>query len=496
MIRKVLPVNRILETPVRGLMAVAPPAMVRNVAPPAPPDAPANGGRLWATRAFLALNVAAGLAIALGSVWDLRGDLVLLALLIAIDVLAGVIPVGIYGDSKISIGIVPTLAIVIIFGIPGVVIASVPVALSTAIAAGRLDMRSATGPARFIIVNTFGALAYQLTNEFPPTTADFGLVLGGLLATLACFAISAVMIVTFNAVERGQSFSAVWERQRWVAPHYLAMGVLAVGLVASYMALGILGVMVYLTPAVMMRFAIKQYVDKTAENVEKLQEQNEALHSANIEIRRVSDELQVSYDSTLEALVNALDARDQETKGHSIRVQRYMMDIARELGVREDSQEWVDMQRGSLLHDVGKIGVSDSILLKPGKLTPEEWESMRKHPEIGYKMLKQVHFLQGAAEIILAHHERWDGKGYPRGLHQEEINLGARIFTVVDTFDAITSERPYKKAKSTLEAMNEILRCSGSQFDPMVVEAFMDTYDKWVKEMEELHELTRQPSAA
>jgi putative nucleotidyltransferase with HDIG domain len=252
-------------------------------------------------------------------------------------------------------------------------------------------------------------------------------------------------------------------------------------------ALGVAGIVAFVTPAIMMRIAMKQYVDKTKENVEQLKTQNEQLQQANIEIRRVSDELRLSYDGTLEALVNALDARDQETKGHSLRVSRYMMDIARELGVKEDSQDWVDMQRGSLLHDVGKIGVSDTILLKPGKLTEDEWKLMRLHPEIGYNMLKQVTFLAGAAEIILAHHERWDGKGYPRGLANKDIPLGARIFNVVDTFDSMTSDRPYRRALSTQEAMNEILRYSGSQFDPIVVEAFLDIYDIWVRERAEMH---------
>jgi HD-GYP domain-containing protein (c-di-GMP phosphodiesterase class II) len=173
-----------------------------------------------------------------------------------------------------------------------------------------------------------------------------------------------------------------------------------------------------------------------------------------------------------------------------------MMDIAKELGVKEGTQDWTDMQRGSLLHDVGKIGVSDSILLKPAKLTDEEWGSMKKHPEIGYNMLRQVKFLEGAAEIILAHHERWDGKGYPFGLTEEEIPLGARIFGVVDTFDSMTSDRPYRKALSTLDALNEILKFSGSQFDPLVVEAFLDTYETWVKERDELHLLTDVKRAA
>ena len=125
------------------------------------------------------------------------------------------------------------------------------------------------------------------------------------------------------------------------------------------------------------------------------------------------------------------------------------------------------MQRGSLLHDVGKIGVSDTILLKPGKLTDDEWVLHAPAPGDRLQHAAPGEVPQGAAEIVLAHHERWDGKGYPRGLHGEEIPLGARIFTVVDTFDSMTSDRPYRKALSTLEALNEILRCSGTQFDPL-----------------------------
>ncbi len=273
-----------------------------------------------------------------------------------------------------------------------------------------------------------------------------------------------------------------------MAPNYFALHLVGLALTAAYLALGVTGILAFVAPALMIRLSMKQYVDKTKESVSKLELQNDALRTANIEIRRVSEELRDSYDGTLEALVNALDARDQETKGHSIRVSRYMMDIAREMGVVEGTQEWVDMQRGSLLHDVGKIGVSDSILLKPGKLTEDEWDLMRKHPEIGYNMLRQVKFLQGPAELILAHHERWDGNGYPKGLHEDEIPLGARIFSVVDTFDSMTSDRPYRKALSTLEAMNEIMACANSQFDPVVVEAFLDIYEMWVKERDEMHE--------
>ena len=129
--------------------------------------------------------------------------------------------------------------------------------------------------------------------------------------------------------------------------------------------------------------------------------------------------------------------------------------------------------RGSLLHDIGKIGISDKILLKPGKLTEEEWVEIRKHPDIGYRILEKIDFLKGAAELVLQHHERFDGSGYPRGISGEGILLGARIFAVVDTFDAMTSDRPYRKALSYRTAREEIAGCSGKQFDPQLVECFL-----------------------
>jgi putative nucleotidyltransferase with HDIG domain len=203
------------------------------------------------------------------------------------------------------------------------------------------------------------------------------------------------------------------------------------------------------------------------------------LERANADILAMTDRLRESYHGTLEALVNALDARDRETKGHSSRVTHYTLEVARRMGIREGSPEWLDIQRGALLHDVGKIGVSDNILHKPGSLTDEEWEHMRRHPAIGYSMLKEVTFLSRASEIVYTHHERYDGKGYPRGLKGQEIPLGARIFAVADSFDAMTSDRPYRKAMSWQEARDEIARNSGTQFDPQVVKLFLQILEEW-----------------
>jgi HD-GYP domain-containing protein (c-di-GMP phosphodiesterase class II) len=158
-----------------------------------------------------------------------------------------------------------------------------------------------------------------------------------------------------------------------------------------------------------------------------------------------------------------------------------MMEIAFHLGIEPGTDEWVDMQRGGLLHDIGKIGVSDTILHKPGPLTDDEWVDMRKHPQIGHDMIRDIGFLSGAAVIVLAHHERFDGKGYPKGLAADDIPLGSRIFVLADTFDAMTSDRPYRAALSCEASRDEIIRCSGTQFDPRCVQAFLLAWENIVK---------------
>lgn len=176
-------------------------------------------------------------------------------------------------------------------------------------------------------------------------------------------------------------------------------------------------------------------------------------------------------EETLIGLVSALDLREHGTRMHSQRVREYTDLIARRFGVDEKARREIGF--GALLHDVGKIAVPDHILLKPDKLTEEEWREMRKHPEAGYRIVKRIGFLTGAAEIVYAHHESYDGNGYPRGLKGDEIPLGARLFMLADVYDALTSQRPYKTAMSYDESVAEISKHKGSQFDPAVVATFM-----------------------
>ena len=188
-------------------------------------------------------------------------------------------------------------------------------------------------------------------------------------------------------------------------------------------------------------------------------------------LRQAMAELEHSYDVTLEALGDALDLKDSETEGHSKRVTAYTIALARAMGIKPSEIKVI--ARGAFLHDIGKMAIPDQILRKPGPLTLEEQEIMREHCSRGYHILRKIPFLSDASEIVYSHQEHFDGTGYPNGLKGAEIPIGARIFAVADTLDAITSDRPYRKARSFDAAREEILRCSGTQFDPAVVEMFL-----------------------
>ena len=194
-------------------------------------------------------------------------------------------------------------------------------------------------------------------------------------------------------------------------------------------------------------------------------------------------QLESSYDVTLEALGHALDLKDAETEGHSKRVTAYTLALGRAVGLRETELRVVG--RGAFLHDIGKMAIPDAILRKPARLTPEEQIIMRTHCERGYQMIRKIPYLQEAAEIVYSHQEHFDGSGYPRGLRGEQIHIGARIFAVADTFDAITSNRPYRKANTMEAARKEILRCAGTQFDPSVVDVFVATPDSIWQDLRE-----------
>ncbi|MEJ5315282.1 MAG: HD-GYP domain-containing protein, partial [Anaerolinea sp.] len=189
------------------------------------------------------------------------------------------------------------------------------------------------------------------------------------------------------------------------------------------------------------------------------------------ELQRSNTDLILAYDETIEGWSRALDLRDRETEGHSRRVTELTLKIARAMGMSEE--QLVHVRRGALLHDIGKMGVPDAILLKPGALTDEEWRIMRQHPTLAFQMLLPIQYLRPALDIPYCHHEKWDGTGYPRGLKGEQIPLAARIFAVVDVWDALRSDRPYRPAWSVERTLAFIQEHAGTHFDPRVVEVFL-----------------------
>jgi putative two-component system response regulator len=196
---------------------------------------------------------------------------------------------------------------------------------------------------------------------------------------------------------------------------------------------------------------------------QKLLQERAKLREANVQLLS-------AYEATIEGWSHALDLRDRETEGHSRRVTELTVKMAKAFGLSDD--QMMHIRRGALLHDMGKIGIPDSILHKPDKLTDEEWTIMRKHPQLAYDMLNQVEYLRPALDIPYSHHEKWDGTGYPRGLRGDEIPMAARLFAVVDVWDALISDRPYRPAWTEEEALNYIREQSGRHFETQVVNAF------------------------
>jgi len=268
------------------------------------------------------------------------------------------------------------------------------------------------------------------------------------LAALSYFVLNSFIVSCAIAFQRRSSVIDMWSNNfRWAAPNYLAQTPLGFLMALIYRQISWWGVTFIMFPLFIAYWAYKLYMDMRREHL-----------------------------SAIQALATAVEARDPYTEKHSQRMAEYAMAIAREMGLSIYSAEVI--RYAAILHDIGKIGVADSILSKGNSLTLEEWDQIKKHCIIGAEIVKRIDSLTDASKIIYHHHERYDGKGYPNGLKGEEIPLGSRIIAVVDAYDAMTSRRPYREALSKEEAIAELKRCAGKQFDKKVVEAFLRVLER------------------
>jgi putative nucleotidyltransferase with HDIG domain len=266
-------------------------------------------------------------------------------------------------------------------------------------------------------------------------------------------------------LDLGQSHWSIWmEKFSWLWPSYLAMGLIAYLLVFGYQMKGVLGILITLIPLYLLRLSQEQYVNRTKEMVSELREKNAALEITSKEIISLNDGL-------LETLAEVIDHRDPYVLEHSKKVAYFAVGIARQLGLHPNQVELI--RKASLLHDVGKLGIREAILLKPGSLTKDEFSTIKNHPSYGAKILEATRSMHMFIPIVLHHHERYDGKGYPDMLSEHHIPIEARIVALADSVDAMASDRPYRKGLSLEYIIEEVLANSGTQFDPQVVQAFL-----------------------
>jgi putative nucleotidyltransferase with HDIG domain len=442
------------------------------------PESPGGASAFFLNVLVLVTFVAGAALVVYGGVLATDGvNWELVAALAVLAVLAERTDMSLYGDSRISLAIVPIFATVIGAGMPGLAIV-VPLAI-LASAYGRPLRKTAFNFGALMLAAAAAAAVMPETYNGGRTVEWPQILLPATIAGGVNFAVNTLLVSSAIGLSSRSSLPKVWaEHFPWLLPHYVILAAIGTAVVAAHQAMGLWGLAVFVAPPLMMRLSIKQYLDRTTRSVLDLRHAHSQLQKAHGLATDAMDRLSAAYDGTLRSLSAALDARDSETGGHSERVADLTLAIAAEMGFEKDTDEYRNLSWGALLHDVGKIAVPDSILRKPLALTDDEWQTMRSHPAAGYEILLKIDFLKTASEIVLSHHERYDGGGYPRGLTGEEIPLGARIFTIADAFDAMTSDRAYRSAMPAEEALAEVLRNSGTQFDPTAVRAFLSVYQQ------------------
>ena len=399
--------------------------------------------------------ISAGLAVGVVGLLLSHGGARALLVFPALALLAELAGADVYGSSTVSLSAVPVLAAAAA-GEPRAALVSAAVAglASTARSRTRRLEQYLFNPAALVLCAAVSsALVAPGVGEVLPL-----LVLSCLLAGMAYFAVDNGLVALAIGLDQGRPTAAVLrEDLSWLLPSFAAYGVLAALLASAWGTAAGWGVVAFLVPPAMLRLAQRQYLERTEQSVR--------------ELREAADALLYSHRATAAALAQAIEARDSGTGGHVHRVTALACALLAVVDPELAADEQLSF--GFLLHDVGKIGVPDAILRKPGPLTDAERAIMDTHPDVGWRIVSQAGFSPMVAEIVLTHHERWDGFGYPQGLRGEQIPLPTRLFAVADCLDAMTDDRPYRVGMRLEDAIEEVQRHSGSQFDPLAVRALL-----------------------
>ena len=396
-------------------------------------------------------------------------DPIMLAVLVALACVAQRVPVFLFRSSAISVSFAAVIAAYVLYGTGAAVWVSLAQALVNSITPRRKPLRKAAFNFGSFALSAFAAgELYRLIGGMTPPSAIGPTLLAVAVSAGVYFLVNTSLTAVAIAMSEGQNVVSVWRTNySWMPVNFGATAVQGAALALAYQALGLFGVFVFTVPLCVAWFSFRLYMAKSTE----VRQRNEELSTVNELLRQTNDRLEQSHVSVIGALIGALEAKESHLSGHAATTMHYSVEVGRKLGLGAD--EIAAIKLGALFHDVGKIGVPESLLSKPAELTEEEWVEMRAHPTIGASLLGNVPMLDRIRPIVLAHHENFDGTGYPAGLKGSEIPLAAQIISVADSYDAMTSERPYRIALRPKQALRELRANAGTQFNPVVVEAFI-----------------------
>ena len=448
--------------------------------PPVPEDdAPDAEGRHRILSVYVAMLCAgAALVAGLSSYAAIPDSPWLFGALVASVLLLDAARIDVFERANLSPAAVPTLALAFFYGPVG------PIAAEVVIAASRIVRRDPVLKWGFDLgaLSLAGAAAAGTFDLFAGVN-EGPLLAVAVLAGAVYYIVNSSLLAVVMGLAEGRGPVPVWrERLAWMAPHYVIFGFLAGSFVVAEAHLGAYTFAIFGLPIVTLWIAEKQYLDRSRANVTELRTKNDELEAANARMRRLLEDNQQllrrmhrSYLSTITSLDRAVEAKDPYTSGHTERVARIALILAKQLGFDETQLRAIEV--GAIIHDIGKVGIKDEILLKPGPLTPEETREMRRHPELSSYIVADLELPAVVKQMVRSHHERYDGAGYPDGLAGEEIPLAGRLLSVADAFDAMTSDRPYREAMPPEAARREVQEMAGTQFCPRVAAALMDALD-------------------
>jgi hypothetical protein len=436
------------------------------------------------TGRFVAGVVALG---AVGMFQSVRGidpgavDPLMLAILVALAALTQRMPVFLFRSSAISVSFASVIASYVLFGTGIGVLVSLVQALVNAFTPKRKPLVKAAFNSGSLATSAF--VSGTIYSAMAPERGDIAATLAAVgFSALGYFLVNTGLTAGVIAISERRSFFEVWRTNyAWMPVNFLATAAQGAALALASQALGIFGVLIFTLPLAVAWYSFRLYMSKSSE----VRARNAELQSVNEMLKRTNDRLEESHLSVIGALIGALEAKENARAAQAARTMTQAVAVAERLGLSED--ECAAVKLGALFHDIGTIGVPESVLRKPGTLDEREWLEVKAHATIGANLLSNVPMLERVRPIVLSHHERYDGTGYPRGLKEDQIPLAAQIVAVADAYQAMTAERPYRSAMSQKSALKELRANAGTQFNPVVVEAFIAIVDSRRSEFQHAH---------